>query len=130
LKHTRILLTEMKPMLREIVRDSLVGEPDMEIVGYADDPEQVFRSIQDADVVIVGAREPNDSTLARELLRASSSTRVLAIAANGRSASMWQLRPHRVPLGEVSPASLVNAIRARSESGTTADPGPDRGITP
>src|SRR5262249_30339141 len=116
-------------MLREIVRDSLASEPDMEIVGDTDDRSEVFRSIADVDVVILGAREPSDSSLAEDLLRASSSTRVLAIAANGRSASMWQLRPYRVPLGEVSPESLVGAIRASGENGKTADRGADRGIT-
>jgi DNA-binding NarL/FixJ family response regulator len=116
-------------MLREIVRDSLAGEPDMEIVGDTDDPSEVVRSIADVDVVILGALEPNSSALAQEALRASSSTRVLAIAANGRSASMWQLQPYRVPLGEVSPESLVGAIRASVGRAIATEGEPNRGIT-
>ena len=115
-------------MLREIVRDSLAKEPDMEIVGDTDDPEEFFRTIPGVDVAIIGAHEPDDSRLAREVLRKSPSTRVLAIAISGRSASMWQLRPHRVPLGDVSPESLVRAIRANGENGPTNERGAYRGV--
>ena len=36
---------------------------------------------------------------------------VLVIAASGRTAAMYELRPHRMPLGEVTPAGLIAAIR-------------------
>jgi DNA-binding NarL/FixJ family response regulator len=130
LKQLRILLAELKPMLREIVRNSVANEPDMQIVGDTDNRERVFESISDVDVVILGAPEPSDSVLAQDVLRASSSTRVLAIAANGRSASMWLLQPYPVPLGEVSPTSLVGAIRASGRRVTTADREANQVITP
>jgi DNA-binding NarL/FixJ family response regulator len=104
-------------MLSEIVRDSLAAQPDMEIVEGVDDIRRSFQANDCVDVAIIGASEPNDSSLALELLQLSPSTRVLTIATNGRRATLWELRPYRVPLGEVSPESLIRAIRTPAARG-------------
>ncbi len=108
----------MPPLLHDIVRDIVAKQPDMELLGNIGDREVSFRSLEETaiDVVIVGAPQPDDSGYARELLQASSPTRVLVIANSGRSAVMYEMRPQEVALGEVSPEDLVAAIRAGSRS--------------
>ncbi len=108
----RVVLAEMPPLLRDIVRDAVASHADIEIVGDLDGRNGPLRAVEGVDVVIVGARQPDDSALAGEVFRTSPCTRVLIIATSGRSAIMWQLRPHKAPLGEVSAASLLAAIRA------------------
>ena len=111
----RIVLAEMPRLLRDIVRDAVASQADTELVGDFRARNELFRAIQGVDVVIVGAGQPDDSALALEVFRMSPCTRVLIVAVSGRSAIMWQLRPHKAPLGEVSAESLVRAIRAEHE---------------
>jgi DNA-binding NarL/FixJ family response regulator len=111
LKRIRIALADMRPMLREIVRDNVARQPDMAIVGDYDKQNEFLEAATEVDVAIIGARELSDSDFARHLLRASLAAKVLAIAANGHSAMLWELRPHQLLLGEVSPQALIQAIR-------------------
>jgi DNA-binding NarL/FixJ family response regulator len=110
-KTKRIVLADLQPMLREIVRDSVTRQPDLEIVGDFGKTDEFLEAVKGADVAIVGARQPDDSTLARQVLEASPSTKVLIIAMNGGSAVLWELRPYKVRLDDVSPESLIRAIR-------------------
>lgn len=87
----------------------------MKIVGEFGKRGEFLEPADRADVAIIGAREPNDSALARQVLQASPSTRVLIIAMNGGSAVLWELRPYKVRLDDVSPESLIRAIRADAE---------------
>lgn len=102
-------------MLRDIVRDAVAGQSDMDIVRDRVAGKELRRPRVHADVVIVGVRQPDDLSVVTRVLGSSTGTTVLAIAHSGRSATMWQLQPHRAPLGEVSPQSLVAAIRAGVE---------------
>ncbi|MGH7516498.1 MAG: hypothetical protein ACREOC_03375 [Gemmatimonadales bacterium] len=85
----------------------------MDIVAEPGEWDELPGARGGTDVVIIGARRPDDSGAATRVFGASTGQLVLAIALNGRSAAMWQLQPHKVPLGEVSAKSLVAAIRAR-----------------
>jgi hypothetical protein len=40
----------------------------------------------------------------------------MGVSADGRSACLYELRPHRVPLGDLSAQGLVEAIRERVTS--------------
>jgi DNA-binding NarL/FixJ family response regulator len=115
-------------MLREIVRDSVARQPDMEIVGDFGERNEFLEAVEGVDVAIIGTRQPDDSALAGQVLRASPSTRVLIIAMNGNSAALWELRPYKVRLDDVSPESLIRAIRANGEHelGVDIEPGASR----
>jgi hypothetical protein len=39
----------------------------------------------------------------------------LATTTDGQAAALWQLIPHRVELGALSPQTLVNTIRSHSQ---------------
>lgn len=89
----------------------------MEIVSDFGERNGLLEAVAGVDVAIIGARRPDDSTLARQVLQASPSTRVLIIAMNGGSAVLWELRPYKVRLDDVSPESLIRAIRADTAKG-------------
>ena len=109
----RVFLAEMPPLLRDIVRDTLTNQPDVKLVGDVRAGDAVVDALTDGaiDVVIVGARQPDDSTPVGALFRSSPRSKVLVIATSGRTAVMYELRPHKRELGDVSPERLLEAIR-------------------
>jgi DNA-binding NarL/FixJ family response regulator len=118
LKRIHVLLAEMPPMLKDIVRQTVGNEPDMVVVGELTSGAHARQAAQDvaADVVIVATPNADDATAPHELLDARPHMLVLALAVDGRTAVMYEFRPHRVSLGEVSPRALVDAIRTGAAS--------------
>lgn len=100
-------------MLLNIITDTLAPQPDMDIVG--EDP--MAASLLDAaersnaDVVILARHGEGDGGY-DELLYGCSRLKVIEIFGEGRYGSLHELRPRRVPLGEMSPPRLVDVIRA------------------
>ena len=114
----RILFGEMPQMLREIVEDPIRSQPDMKLIHNGnrhDLPTAIKRARP--DVVIVAEREVNDSLSLEQLLLENPRLMVLVVSRNGRKANLSQFR--RIPVAEVSPQGLVNAIRAAVHSGTS-----------
>jgi DNA-binding NarL/FixJ family response regulator len=103
----------MPPLLHDIVRDTLVNRTDMEVVGDWSQGPAVRGALKDADVdvVIIGARQPDDDALASQVFLEAPFSKVLVIATSGRTAVMYQLRPEKRLLGDVSPQSVIEAIR-------------------
>jgi DNA-binding NarL/FixJ family response regulator len=96
-------------MLRGIIREVISAEPDLKIVGDFEDgtagPERIEAT--EASVVIVALEAP----LVRGLM--SDRPRVLGVSADGRQSVLYELRPSQRVLGEISPSTLVAAIRGR-----------------
>lgn len=63
-----------------------------------------------ADALVVRADSCDEDEI-RGLLTERPAVRVFAIAPNGGSGSLYELRPHRVHLGDLSPQALVDALR-------------------
>lgn len=110
----RIALVELLPLLRGIVEEVISAQPDMEVVPQ-DSRMMKLASIDEADpdVVILG-RE--DTSLTSRLLRMRPNLKVLAVAMDGREGVLFELRPRRVDLGEISPQKLVNVIRETTKA--------------
>ena len=112
MERTRIVLIDMPPLLREIVREAIVAEPDLAVVaehaGDVDVREAVDRDA--ADFVIVGSDAAAHDDL-RSLVGAGARLRALELQGDGREGVLYELRPHRVSLGDVSPATLLRTIR-------------------
>ena len=103
----------MPPLLRGIVRETLGREPDLEVVGEheagADVREAVARDR--ADFVIVGSGRAADAYV-RSVVGGRCCVRALELRADGTEGVLYELRPHRVSLGEISPDTLLRTIRA------------------
>jgi DNA-binding NarL/FixJ family response regulator len=104
----RVILSQMPPMLRDILHDALQAEPMIRIVGEveqnADAAEAAAR--EGAHVVVTGEFRKDDRVSCRLLVvhRASG-------AAGQRSGTGHGIELHEKPLGDVSPGELVEAIR-------------------
>jgi hypothetical protein len=102
----------MSPLLREIVREIIVREPDLEIVAEhesIDVGEAVERD--DPDFVIVGEDAASEGSM-RSFVGADLGLRALEVHSNGKESVLYELRPHRIALGQISSDTLLRAIRA------------------
>jgi chemotaxis response regulator CheB len=112
LKRIRILLLEMAPMLLDIVANIVADQPDMDIVPGPIGETNLRTAVErgNADVVILSRKTPLDGAY-DDLLYSRAHLKVIEIESEGRRGSLYELRPHRVPLGEMSPTGLLDAIR-------------------
>jgi hypothetical protein len=118
----RVLLANMSPMLSDIIKSIIASEENFILVGQVSIPDEV--SIRDelvrvavgrrTDVIIVGPLPAAETRDYREFLYRRPRMRIIAIAVGGRHALVHELQPRIIPLDEVSPASLIAAIRGTS----------------
>jgi hypothetical protein len=101
----------MPRMLREIIERAVADEPDMVLV-EADAPElPLHEAVESAGADFVIAGSDYDFGEVAQVLDERPRLRVLAVAGDGREAFLYELRPTRTPLGQVSPRTIVDAIR-------------------
>jgi DNA-binding NarL/FixJ family response regulator len=118
----RILLAAMPGMMRDIVEMAIRSQPDMVIVGLLSvvgARDALSDAVQHGrpDVVIVGLEADTEPHACEDLLYDHPRVRLLEVIDDGRRATLCELRPHRVPIGNVSPEGLVGAIRAATSVG-------------
>lgn len=118
MQHIRILLGGMPPLLHDIVSDLVGRQDDMHIVGEMDADGSLQSSVRryDADVVILGVATSDVPVDVQDLVYEQRGTKVLAVESDGRHAWLYELRPHQVRIGEVSPKMLIDTIRAATAS--------------
>ncbi len=122
----RILITDMPAIMRSIIEDAIVAQPDMQLVVGCPPPIRHVDEPELPDVVIAGMENVEDLAVPEAMLACWPRSRIFMIAVSGRRAVMHELRPFRTELGELSPAALLAAIRSerhRSQSGQTAGDG-------
>jgi DNA-binding NarL/FixJ family response regulator len=100
-------------MLREIVSETISAQPDMHVVAEHLEHEGMLSAAtrNRARVVIVGSDGAEVEDLCKRVALQRPDVVVLAVSGDGRQTVVHELRPHRVPLGELSPRQLVKAIR-------------------
>jgi hypothetical protein len=103
----------MSPLLREIVREAITHEPDLDVVAEHDADVDVRAAIErdDADFVIVGA-DVTAHAWVTSVVAADRGVRALELYKDGKESVLYELRPHRVALGELSSDTLLRTIRA------------------
>jgi hypothetical protein len=95
-------------MPREIMEEALAAHG-LTVIG--EDGGDLLATVRSAAADALIVREDScDEEEIRGLLAELPGVRILAIAANGASGSLYELRPHRVRLGELSPQALVDAV--------------------
>ena len=97
----RVALLVQPPVLHGLIHSLLASDPEVRVV---DDPEP-------ADVVVLSQTDPENDAVPLSMLQRAPCSRILALAADARRAVLYELRPHRTPLGELSRASLLAALR-------------------
>lgn len=109
----RILLVGMAPILREIVRQAALGRDDVDVVGEAQSHHCLREDVaaSGANFLLVGIEDADAIGACGAILMERPLTKVLAVEADGRHGFLYELRPQRVPLGELSLEGLFDAIR-------------------
>lgn len=117
---TRVLLLGMPTMLRQILRRIAADAPDLDVVAELPDVELDSPDVLTAepDVVIAGTDRATEEAVAG-LFHQRHAPRVLGISADGRQAILYEMRPHRVPLGELAPTTLIAAVRGDRRRGSS-----------
>jgi len=112
------VLAEMPRMMREIVETTVGSEPDMHVVAAleADDSLAEVVARARADVVILALDAGEELRAYDALLYRHPRLHLLAVTEDGRGAVISELRPHHALLADVSPAGLVDAIRASARA--------------
>ena len=95
-------------MLQSIIVDTLSTRQDVTLV--ASDPLDASACGCDVDVVLMSAADPDRLDGVTDLLWRWPRSRVVVVASNGRDAVLWELAPRRVALGDLCPATLVDAV--------------------
>jgi DNA-binding NarL/FixJ family response regulator len=116
LEPKRILLVGLPRLLEQIVAEALVGAEDLALVGISSKLDDLSGAAEEAraDVVVLrGADRAQVMTLLEQHPRLA----VLSIDGDGRDSSLCALRPECIRIVDVSPTSLVAAIRDVMQSG-------------
>ena len=111
----RIVLMNLRARLRDIIVDAVANEPGLEIVVEDLKWEQDLLLVS-GDVVIAGAAEPQDVEVPMRLLEMAPRMRVLMIAISGERAVLYELRPQKTTLGDLTVSGLIAAIRLGADS--------------
>jgi DNA-binding NarL/FixJ family response regulator len=119
-ERTRVLLTAATSrLLSDILDDVIEAEPDMQVVRHSGSQDSIVAAARriKAHVVIVGEAPRRLAQLFDRLLEEQPQTRVLSLQGNGRQAFLYRLSPELLELGELSPQTLIGAIRDRGGGG-------------
>lgn len=109
----RVVTAELPRILNDIIGSVLEANDDIRVVGRADNHSELrelthrFRP----DVVIMGLDEPGVAGVGWEVYAGDPLLRVLGVAGEGRQIFVYELRPHRTALGELSPEDLTATVR-------------------
>jgi DNA-binding NarL/FixJ family response regulator len=111
---TSILLAGMPRMLLDMVTDIVAAHPDMMVSGKMQETADIRTAVKKAkaDIVILSEPAARQRQDLQELLYSRPHLKVLSITKNGQRFFLHELRPFRAALGEISPDSLVQAIRS------------------
>ena len=114
----RVALISMKPKLRDILSDAVAREQDMKLIQC-----QVGRDTEIArarpDVLVCEIDDPVDVDVPTRLRRAVPRARVLMTAETGERAALYELRPTRKVLLNVSMNQVIDAIRFGLKQGVS-----------
>ncbi len=109
----RILLANRPRLIREVVREIIDDQPDMEVVREVLDPLDILLGVMEtkADAVILALKGSEESGLCSHLLAEYPNLTILCLAFEGESAFIEQLCPRRREILDPSQAIILSALR-------------------
>jgi hypothetical protein len=108
----------MSGVLRDIVRDALVGKPDIELIAdVADGGAAAAAAALKPTTVVWGSDIPISDEALHDVLYRYPRVRVLTVERDGRKGHLHELVPQSAVLGELSPQRLLAAVRGRPIDG-------------
>jgi hypothetical protein len=116
-EETRVLLVDRPCLVRDMIERAIRDAAGMRLVGVRERIEEPPRSGpgRPPEFVVVGLGDGGSlPPEAEDLLEACARRKVLGIESHDGRAFLYELRPARTALGEVTPEDVVAAIRAGS----------------
>ena len=118
-ERVRVLLVQAPGVLREIIKEVVAAQADMEVVGELDAHDTLVLEIDRTGAqFVVWCLEPVDDEsveaipdACRVVLDACPRVKVLAVEDDGRTGSLYELRPWRRRLGELGTGRLLGVLR-------------------
>jgi DNA-binding NarL/FixJ family response regulator len=113
LEQIRILLVDMPRLAREMIDAAVAAQNDMRVVATTANSSELTAAADTVrpSFVIVGLDGDELPAEALSLFDEQPRLKVLGLEADAGRAYLWQLRPEKRPLGELSPAAVVEVIR-------------------
>jgi DNA-binding NarL/FixJ family response regulator len=107
------VLVGLPELNRQIIRAVLRADPEVEITAEYDASIDLIEAVgrHDADVLIAGVGEIG-ADVAVALLSRRPRVKALALADDGSRGLLYELRPHRTVLGQLSAAVLLEAVQS------------------
>jgi DNA-binding NarL/FixJ family response regulator len=121
----RLITSELTGILDGIVEKVLQSAGDIEVLARARNRAELIELLRTRhpDVVILGLESTTAADIGWELYVGDPMLRVIGIVADGRQAFVYELRPHRMSLGELSPDDLVTVVRRVADARIAAAAG-------
>lgn len=104
-------------MLSDIVTSTLEAAPDIAVTVVPGSEALSAADAVEADVAVLAGPPDGLPPLGRELFARRPWIHVVAIRRDGRDTSLYELRPSERRLGEISPATLLDAVRRAGPAG-------------
>ena len=109
----RVALVGCTGLIGDIILRAVTGDDGIDVVADLEGPlpDELLR-LEALEVDLVLWNDADEMRVARWMAEASSHVpRLLATFSDGRNASLWQLTPRRIGLGEPSADTLLATIR-------------------
>lgn len=109
-----MFVMELPGLIGEMIEAAVEAQPGLLLV-RAPDTSDVQEAIgtTDPDVLVVGTSDARLASSSLEALQLRPGLRVVALDPVRGTGVLYEMRPHAVALGDVSPADIVTAIQTR-----------------
>jgi chemotaxis response regulator CheB len=109
----RIVLVGLQGLLHDVIKDVLDRAPDLKVVTEPSDPAELPDVVRrtGAEVVVCALDEATAEQVSVRVLEPHTRLKVVAIQDDGRRAVLWELRPNRREIGDLSVPELVETVR-------------------
>ena len=125
LQPIRVVTAELPRILNDIIGSVFESAGDIRLIGQAASHSELLELAcrLRPDVVIVGMEESGPPAFGWDLYINDPLLRVMGVMGEGRQTFVYELRPHRTVLGELSPQELIAAVRRMADArlATTAE---------
>ena len=131
MKKIRVLLANRPRMLREVLREIIEDQPDMEVVGEVLDPLDLLMAVRNmkADAVILAVKDSEEPGLCSHLLAEYPNLAILCLALEGKSAFIEQLCPRRLEIVDPSEDKILSALRHAVRAPCSLEGGGERQVS-
>ncbi|EJN07225.1 hypothetical protein PMI42_07937 [Bradyrhizobium sp. YR681] len=98
--------------MTDILEHVVARDPALSVIDISDDANLATEARRTrADVVVLVQKAPDERDSLASLLRSRPRMRVVTIVASGESGALYELRPHRTVITEITAETLSEAIR-------------------